>query len=100
MPTMVRKGVKGKKSVQKKAGCKATGNEGATQNGEGLNSVTLAAQTFPLRCPRRHHHLNNCLCDSPYPGKFPLNRNFFSGRFPASGAHLAIARRDEQLELQ
>ena len=74
-------GGEGKKSVPKKAGCKATGNEGATQNGEGLNSVTLAAQTFPLRCPRRHHHLNNCLYDSPYPGKFPLNRNFFQGAF-------------------
>ena len=100
MANVLRKGVKGKENrCQKKAGCKATGNEGATQNGEGLNSVTLAAQTFPLRCPRRHHHLNNCLYASPYPGKFPLNSNFL-GRFPASRAHLAVSRRDEQLELQ
>ena len=82
MANVLRKGMKRKENrCQKKAGCKATGNEGATQNGEGLNSVTLAAQMFPLRCPRRHHHLNNCLYDNPYPGKFLLNSNFFQDAF-------------------
>ena len=100
MANVLRKGMKRKENrCQKKAGCKATGNEGATQNGEGLNSVTLAAQTFPLRCPRRHHHLNNCLYDSPYPGKFPLTA-IFLGCFPASGTHLAIPGGDKQLKLQ
>ena len=83
MANVPRKGMKRKENrcqKPKKAGCKATGNE-TTQNGEGLNSVTLAAQMFPLRCPRRHHHLNNCLYDSPYSGKFLINSNFFQGAF-------------------
>ena len=45
--------------VAKKAGCHTAGNEGATQNGEGLDCESLAAQTFPLRGPRRQRHLNN-----------------------------------------
>ena len=51
---------RGKKTLrQKKAGCHTAGNEGATQNGEGLDLESLAAQTFPLRGPRRQRHLNN-----------------------------------------
>jgi hypothetical protein len=55
---------------QKKAGWISAGNEGATQNGEDLNSRTLAAQTFPLRCTREHRHLNNYLCDRALSEKF------------------------------
>ena len=71
MANVLRKGVKGKENrCQKKAGCKATGNEGATQNGEDLISRTLAAQMFPLRCTREHRHLNNYLYDRGVSGKF------------------------------
>ena len=67
----------GRTSWQKKAGCHTAGNEGATQNGEGLDYESPAAQTFPLRGPRRQRHLNNWLYDRVSREKFPLFENFF-----------------------